>query len=125
MFKSTNAGSTWAEVTLPFGSTNWVSWFEIDSTGNNIVILNGGAGNANSNRGSGINPTTVTGLYISTNGGTNWTATTGYPTTYNPSFPSGIFSDSTFTVFGLCTSSSTSALASFGMLSSFGEGRLF
>ena len=125
MYKSTNTGTTWAEVTLPFGTGNWVSWFVVDSTGNNIVLLNGGTGGSGPCRGNGINPTTVTGLYISTNGGTSWSTTTGYPTTYNPSYPSGIFADSTFTVFGLCTSSSSAQLASFGMLTSIGVGRLF
>ena len=125
MFKSTNAGSTWAEVTLPFGSSNWVSWFEVDSTGNNIVLLNGGSGNVAATYGAGINPNTVTGLYISTNGGTSWTATTGYPITHNPSFPGGIYADSTFTVFAIGTSSANSSLSNFGMLAANSQGRLF
>jgi len=125
MFKSINAGLTWSEVTLPFVTTNWCSGFAIDSTGNNIVLLNGGGGGVNSNAGSGINPSSATGLYISTNGGTNWTTTTGYPTAYNPSYPSGIWADSTFTVFALNSSSQNGIPGAFGMVASFGQGRLF
>ena len=79
LFKSTDAGLTWAKVTA----------FPVSTTGNGngicIVQFDGSSvsGGVTQKIYAGISQT-GTSVYVSTNGGTSWAAVSGQPTTYMP-----------------------------------------
>jgi hypothetical protein len=109
LLKSINSGSTFTKLTMPVLNM-CIQGIVCNSDGTNVLILYGGAmTSGNPFAGPGINPSTTSSIYISTNGGGSWTAAGG-PNAYNPQLTSGVAVDSTFTVFGLMIATNKSNL---------------